>query len=140
MATFNASTLQDIQYSGDCPLATAHGSYTMASTASGSVIRLNKLYAGTKIVDAHMVCGDTGAGQAGSTTIALGFEYVNGEAGGAADSFIAATDVSQAATSTRMAKPPVTLAYDAYIIATLAGGTAATAQLDTVMTYEFKGK
>jgi hypothetical protein len=43
------------------------------------------------------------------------------------------------AASTRMAAAPVTLDYDAYIIATIGGG-AATGQVDVDVIFEFKGK
>jgi hypothetical protein len=135
MATINAPSLQDTVYSGDCPLAAAHGYVTLAAAASGDKIRLNKVYAGTKVMDARLITGDLGTG----TTMSLGFEYVNGEAGGSATAFLGATDVASAAASTQTAAAPVTLAYDAYIIATI-GGAAATGQVDTVVTYEFKGK
>jgi hypothetical protein len=135
MSIINAPSLQDTVYSGECPLAAAHGYVTLAAAQIGDVIRLNKVYAGTKVFDARMVAADLGTG----TTLALGFEYANGEAGGSATAFLAATDVATAASSTQMSAKPVTLAYDAYIIATVAGG-AATGQLDTVLTYEFKGK
>lgn len=139
MATINAPSLLDVVYSGDCPLAAAHGYVTLAAQASGTTIRLNKLYAGTKILDARMIAADMNA-STGTNTISLGFEYCNGESGGAVDSFIPATDVAAAATSTQMAVKPVTLLYDAYIIAVTAGSAACTGALDTVVTYEFKGK
>ena len=135
MATINAPSLNDQVYSGDCPLAAAHGYATLASAQIGDKVRLNKLFAGTKIFAADMIAADMGTG----TTIALGFEYVNGESGGTTTAFIAATDVATAASTTRKVFKPVTLAYDAYVIATIAGG-AATGDLDTVLTYEFKGK
>jgi hypothetical protein len=135
MATINAPSLQDIVYSGDCPLAVAHGYVTLAAAAIGDKVRLNKVYAGTKIYDARMVAEDLGTG----TTLKLGFEYVNGEAGGDDAAFLAATDVASAASSNQTPKKPVTLAYDAYIIATVGGG-AASGALDTMVTYEFKGK
>jgi hypothetical protein len=134
MATINAPSLQDIVYSGDCPLANAHGYVTLAAAAIADKVRLNKVYAGTKIYDVKMVFDDLGTG----TTVAVGFEYVNGESGGSTTAFLPATDVATAAGSARSAAAPVTLAYDAYIIATIAGGTA-TGKLDVVSTYEFKG-
>lgn len=134
MSTINAPSLQDTLYSGDCPLAAAHGYITLAAAASGDKIRLNRLFAGTKITDARMIADDLGTG----TTMALGFEYVNGELGGSATAILGATDVASAASSTRTAIAPITLAYDAYIIATV-GGAAATGKLDTVIEYEFKG-
>lgn len=135
MATINAPSLLDTQYSGDCPLANAHGYITLASAQVGDKVRLNKLYAGTKIYDTHMVFADLGTG----TTVSIGYEYANGEAGGSATALLAATDVATAAGDARGKHAPVTLAYDAYIIATIGGG-AATGQLDTALTYEFKGK
>ncbi|CAB4122876.1 hypothetical protein UFOVP33_69 [uncultured Caudovirales phage] len=135
MSTINAPSLQDTQYSGDCPLAAAHGYITLAAAQIGDKVRLNKLYAGTKIYDAKMVFADLGTG----TTVKLGFEYVNGESGGNDAALLPATDVATAAGSARSAAAPFVLAYDAYIIATVAGG-AATGQLDTAVTYEFKGK
>lgn len=135
MATINAPSLLDTVYSGDCPLANAHGYITLAAAASGDKVRLNKVYAGTKVYDVKMVFADLGTG----TTVSVGYEYVNGEAGGSATAFLGATDVATAAGVANSAVAPVTLAYDAYITATI-GGAAATGQLDVVTTYEFKGK
>lgn len=135
MATLNAPSLQDTVYSGDCPLAAAHGYITLASASSGDKIRLNKVYAGTKVYDVKMVFGDLGTG----TTMSVGFEYINGESGGSATAFLPATDVATAAGSARSAAAPVVLAYDAYITATIGGGSA-TGQLDVTTIYEFKGK
>lgn len=134
MATLNAPTLQDVQYSGDCPLANAQGSITLAAAAIADKVRLVKLYAGTKIYDVRMINAALGAG----STVSLGFEYVDGTAGGGAAVLLAATSTASAA-STRASVAPVTLAYDAYITATV-GGAAATGLLDVVVTYEFKGK
>lgn len=134
MATINAPTLQDTQYSGDCPLAPAHGVVTLAAAAIGDVVRLVKLYAGTKIHESYMVNAALGA----STQVSLGFQYANGEAGGSATALIAATATSTAG-KIRSVAAPVTLEYDAYIIATVSGA-AATGKLDAVMFYEFKGK
>ncbi len=135
MATINAPTLQETQYSGDCPLAVAHGSVTLASAAIADKVRLVKLYAGTKLYDVHMVFADLGTG----TTVSVGYEYVNGEAGGSATALLAATDVATAAGDANSKFAPITLAYDAFITATIGGGTA-TGQLDVMTTFEFKGK
>ena len=135
MATINVPSLLDTVYSGDCPLANAHGYITLAAAASGDKVRLNKVYAGTKVYDVKMVFADLGTG----TTVSIGYEYVNGESGGSATTFLPATDVATAAGVANSGVAPVTLAYDAYIIATI-GGAAATGQLDVVTTYEFKGK
>lgn len=134
MATINAPTLLDVVYSGDCPFAAAHGQATLASAAIGDKVRLNKLFAGTKIYGVKLVNAALGMG----TTVSVGFEYVDGQAGGGAAALIAATSTASAATR-EGATAPVTLAYDAYVTATV-GGAAATGQIDTVVTYEFKGK
>lgn len=134
MATINAPTLLDTQYSGDCPAAYAHGSVTLAAAAIADKVRLVKLYAGTKIYEANMINAALGA----STTVSAGFEYVNGEAGGSATALIPATSTASAARVESSVKP-VVLAYDAYIIATV-GGAAATGALDVTIAYEFKGK
>jgi len=134
MATINAPTLQDVIYSGDCPLAVAHGQATLAAAQIGDKVRLNKVYAGTKVYDAALINAALGA----STTVKLGFEYVNGEAGGNDAAFLAATS-TVAVGKQRSNAAPVTMAYDAYIIATI-GGAAATGQIDSVLTFEFKGK
>lgn len=134
MSTINAPTLQDVIYSGDCPLAVAHGSATLAAAQIGDKVRLNKVYAGTKVYDAKLISGALGAG----VTIDLGFEYVNGEAGGNAAAFLDNADCA-AAGRDESAAAPITMAYDAYIIATI-GGAAATGQINSVLTFEFKGK
>jgi hypothetical protein len=134
MATINAPSLLDTQYSGDCPLAVAHGYATLAAAATTDKIRLVKLYAGSKIYRVDTVFADMGTG----TTLDVGFEYVNGEAGGSATAFATAIDTDPAGTSSHLFAP-VTLAYDAYIIATV-GGAASTGALNVMTTFEFKGK
>lgn len=135
MATINAPSLQDTQYSGECPLANAHGYMTLAAAAVGDKVRLNKLYQGTKIYDVKLVNAALGA----STTVSLGFEYVDGQAGGSATALLPATSTAAAAGTRSGAVAPITLEYDAYIIATI-GGAAATGKIDSVVTFEFKGK
>jgi len=134
MATINAPTLLDTQYSGDCPLAVAHGQATLAAAQVNDKVRLVKLYAGTKIYRVDTVFADMGT----DTTLDIGFEYVNGEAGGSATAFATAIDTDPAGTSSHVFAP-VTLAYDAYIIATVKGG-ASTGALNVMATFEFKGK
>lgn len=133
MATFNAPSLQDTQYSGDCPAAFAHGAYTFAAEAAASKVRLLKLFAGTKIYSAKMINAALGA----TTTVSLGYEYVNAEAGGGAAALIAAT-ATDAAARTDSIKAPITLAYDAYITATTAVA-AVTGQFDVVIGFEHRG-
>lgn len=136
MATINAPTLQNVQYSGDCPLAIAHGQVELASAQIADKVRLVKLYAGSKIYDMHVVFDDLGGTGA---ILDVGFEYVNGESGGAANTFFNDIDVATAAGNVRGGFFPVTLDYDAYITATVAGA-AQTGTLEVMVTYEFKGK
>ena len=133
MATFNAPSLQDTVYSGDCPLAVAHGYATLAAAANDKV-RLLKLFAGTKIFSLDTVFADLGT----NTGLDIGFEYANGESGSDSTAFAEAIDADPAGT-TRHTFKPVTLAYDAYIIATVTTAAAA-GDLDVMLTYEFKGK
>lgn len=133
MSVINAPTLQDAVYSGDCPLAVAHGTATLAAAQVGDKVRLNKVYAGTKVYGAKLVNAALGA----NVVVDLGFEYANGEAGGVANAFLNDADGS-AAGSHESAAAPITLAYDAYIVATIAGA-AATGKIDSVVTFEFKG-
>ena len=135
MATINAPSLMNTQYSGECPLAAAHGYIALAAAQIADKVRLVKLYAGTKIYSAKMVNAALGAG----STVSIGFEYVDGQAGGAVDSFIAATSTAAAAVTREGAIQPFVLMYDAYVTATIAGA-AATGQLDAILTYEFKGQ
>ncbi len=134
MSVINAPTLQDTVYSGDCPLAVAHGSATLAAAQVGDKVRLNKLFAGTKVYGAKLINAALGAG----VLVDLGFEYANGEAGGVANAFLNDVDGS-AAGRNESAAAPLTLAYDAYVVATIAGA-AATGKIDSVLTYEFKGQ
>ena len=134
MATINAFTLQDIAYSGEAPLAVAHGSATLAAAAINDKVRLSKVFAGTKVMDVKLVNAALGA----STTVKLGFEYANGEAGSNDAAFIPATSTVSAG-AIRSNAAPVFLDYDAYITATVGGG-AATGKIDVVLTYEPRGK
>ncbi|WP_025915804.1 hypothetical protein [Herminiimonas sp. CN] len=133
MATINAPTLQNVQYSGDDGSAFAHGQITLAAAQIADKVRLVKLFAGTKIYCAKMINAALGA----SSTISLGFEYVNAEAGGGAAALIPATSTAAIA-KTDSIVAPVTLDYDAYITATVAGA-AATGQFDAVISFEHRG-
>lgn len=134
MATLNASTLKDTVYSGESGLNPAHGSYALAAANINDKVRLNLLYAGTKVYDAKLINAALGSG----VTVDLGFEYANGEAGSNATQWLAAAACTNAGAN-RSAAAPIVLPYDAYVIATIKGA-AATGQIDSVITYEFVGK
>lgn len=133
MATINAPSMNDTQYSGDSVAAHSHGYITLAGAAIADKVRLVKLFAGTKIFGAKMINAALGA----SSTISLGFEYTEGQAGGGAAALIAATSTA-AALMTSSPTAPVTLLHDAYITATI-GGAAVTGQFDAVLTIEHRG-
>lgn len=133
MATINAPSIKDVQPSGDLGAIHAHGSITLAAAAIADKVRLVKLYAGTKVYTTTMINAPLGA----STTVSVGFEYVDGQAGGTATAFIPATSTVSIAKTESIVKP-IVLDYDAYVIATI-GGAAATGALDVTVLYEHKG-
>jgi hypothetical protein len=134
MATINAPTLANTEYSGEAPLAPAHGSIVLAAAPIATKVRLNRLFAGSKIYNCKMVNAALGA----STTVSVGWEYADGSAGGGAAALIPATSTAAAA-KTDSAVAPTVLTGDAYITATIAGA-AATGQLDVMTEFEFKGQ
>lgn len=134
MATINAPSLPNVQYSGEYPAAHAHGYIALAAAAIADKVRLVKLFAGTKIYSTRLI---TGATLGASTTVSVGFEYVDGQAGGGAAVLIPAT-ATTAAGSTSSIVAPITLLYDAYITATVGGGVA-TGQMDVVVVYDHVG-
>lgn len=134
MAIINAITLPENLYAGEAPVAVAHGFHTLAAAQINDVVRLCKMPAGTKVYEAKLVNAALGA----STTVSLGYEYVNGEAAANATAFLGDTSTVAAAT-TRAPGAPVILQYDAYLTATVKGG-AATGKIDAVLQYEYRGK
>lgn len=133
MATINASTLYDVQYSGDDGAVHAHGQMTLAAAQVGDKVRLVKLFAGTKLFGAKIINAALGAG----TTVSLGYELVDGTAGGGAAALIAATSTAAAARTESNSAPLLVLA-DFYITATIGGGPAS-GQLDAVILFEHRG-
>jgi hypothetical protein len=133
MATLNAPTLQDVQYSGDKGAVHSHGSYLFAAAAIADKVRLVKLYAGTKIFGAKMINAALGA----SSTISLGYENADGSAGGGAAALIAATSTAAAAKTDSLVAP-ILLTTDVYITATVAGA-AVTGQFDAILNIEHRG-
>ena len=133
MATINAPSLKDVQPSGDRGAVHAHGCITLAAAAISDKVRLVKLFAGTKVYTTTMINAALGA----STTVSVGFEYVDGQAGGTATAFIPATSTVAIAKTESIVKP-VVLDYDAYVTATVGGG-AATGALDVTVLYEHRG-
>lgn len=133
MATINAPSINDVQYSGDDGAVHAHGSITLAAAQIADKVRLVKLFAGTKIFGAKMVNAALGA----SSTISLGYENVDGTAGGSATALIPATSTAAIA-MTNSIVAPILLLVDTYITATVAGA-AVTGQFDAVVLFEHRG-
>lgn len=134
MTTFVAPTVARIQTSGEYGnLAVAHGTYTAAAAAINDNVYLVRLYAGTKIYNARLINAPLGA----STTVDLGYKHVDGQAGDSPTAFLTA-QATNAAGANQSNAVPVTLAYDAFIVATFKGA-AATGQIDAIVQYEFVG-
>lgn len=133
MATINAASLKDVQPSGDRGAMHAHGYVTLAAAAVADKVRLVKVFAGTKIFQTTLINAALGA----STTVSVGFEYVDGQAGGSATALIPAT-ATNAIAKTESIVRPIVLDYDAYITATI-GGAAATGQVDVTVLFEHRG-
>jgi hypothetical protein len=133
MATINAPSMKDVQPSGDRGAVHAHGSITLAAAAIADKVRLVKLFAGTKVFTTTMINAALGA----SSTLAIGFEYVDGQAGGTVNAFIPATSTTAIAKTESIVKP-IVLEYDAFVIATVAGA-AVTGALDVTVLFEHRG-
>lgn len=133
MATLIAPSVMAPSYSGEAPLAVAHGQMVLSAAGIGDRIRLKKVYAGTKVYEAKLVNEALGA----DSTVSLGFEYADGQGGGSDTAFLPATS-TVAAAATRSDAAPIFLERDAYIVAVVGGGVA-TGQIDSVLTFEFKG-
>lgn len=129
MATFNAPTLSRPQYTGEAPLAAAHGKFQFAAHPIGTRVRLFKLPAGSNILDFRGVFAALGAG----VTVSLGIELV--ASGIAVDTYLSAAVAANAAGNVVMGnKAPITMTEDAYVTAVV-GGAAATGLFDAVVTY-----
>lgn len=117
------------QYSGEAPLAAAHGSIEFAAHAIATRVRLFKLPVGSKILDCRTTFGGLGA----SSTIAIGIEGADSGAA-AATILLSATSTASAGNARMGNTAPYVLEEDTYIIATV-GGAAVSGQLDVVVQY-----
>lgn len=134
MTTFVAPTVARIQIAGEYGnQAVAHGVYTAAAAAINDNVYLVRLYAGTKIFSVRLINAALGA----ATTVDVGYKHVDGQAGDSPTAFLTAQATS-AAGANLSAVVPVTLANDAYIVATFKGGVA-TGQIDAIVSYEYVG-
>lgn len=115
---------------------------TAAAIASGDVVRLGVLPAGTKLQDAQAIVSTAFSA---SVTGSLGFAYVDGVDSAAvpqdAAYFLNAQTLAAAArVRANTAKAPVTLPKDAYLILTTGGAAnAKAAKLDALIEVELVG-
>lgn len=134
MATLYADQFTEILRTGSWGNANKHhASKTLAAAAINDELVLAVLPAGTKLFDLRAKIAALGA----STNLSFGWRYKGGQAGGGATALEAAASTA-AASNVRGTFIPVTLAYDAYITATVTGA-AATGQVDVILDYEYKG-
>ena len=133
MAILNAPSLLSVAYSGDAPLAPMHCTMTLAAAAVGDKVRLGKLFAKSKIHEVKLINAALGAG----STLSVGYEYTEGQAGGGAAALIPAGSTASAKCARSEAAPEL-LDNDAYLTATV-GGAAATGKIDVLVFYEFVG-
>lgn len=108
-----------------------------ANTVAGDKVRLALIPAGTKLLDANAWVEDAVA----TLTLSLGYDFADGSAGDDEAYFLSAADVAAGGRfRANQNKPPVVLAKDAYLIATLGVAVFATTnQLDVVVEYDFTG-
>jgi hypothetical protein len=133
MATITAPSVLDNAPSGEGNQSVHFGKITFAAAAIADKARLAVLPAGSRVFNIKAVNAALGA----STTISLGWENVDGSAGGSASAFLAATATSAAGVANSTAAP-VDFDKDAYLTATVGGGVA-TGQFDVTIEYEYKG-
>lgn len=107
------------------------------NTVAGDKVRLALIPAGSKLLDADAWVEDAVA----TLTLSLGFDYADGSAGDDEAYFLSAADVAAGGRfRANQNKPPLVLAKDAYLIATLGVAVFGTAnQLDVVAQYDFIG-
>ena len=128
MATFNAPSLDNVQYVGDRGSAVEHGFIDLNAAPIGTKIRLLDFSAGTKVFDVKLVNGALGAG----SKVSIGVEAFDGTSFAEAPAnLLAATDTA-AAGAARSAAAPVRYKQRFYVTATVTGA-AATGRLDVAV-------
>lgn len=138
MPTIDAANLRQPVHAGE------YGNYTkeartlneLGGVSANTTVRALFVHAGTKVTDLDLLHEDMGA----STTLAVGFEYVD-PADGAADAayFLAAASSVSAGARKSVARNKA-FTKDAYITVTLAGGTSAAGKkFDLNVGYVYSG-
>lgn len=141
MAYINAPALNDIPMGGTFSNKSAHHSRFVpaAATVAGDKVRLMRMQAGTKLLDAVAFVEDAVA----TLTLSLGYEYVDTSLSASDDAayFFSAKDVAAGGKfRADVNKAPIELVADAYLVATLGVvAFATTNKLDTIVDYDFTG-
>lgn len=117
---------------GDACMFTS--SFQAAATPIADVIRFAKLPAGVEIVNVDLVHDAMGA----SSTLSVGYEFVDSADGAAAPAFFLPAAASTAAQKRPSANHPIELNAPSYITATIGGG-AITGKVTAIIEYRFLG-
>lgn len=135
MATVNASAVGRAPMNGEYGnLCARSSSITLAAQASGDVIRFCDLPAGSEVLNVEVPNDAMG----GSTTLALGYEYLDVNDGAAQPTaFKAATSTASAGKITTSFHP-VQIERPFRLIGTI-GGAAMTGKLTAIVHYIYKG-
>lgn len=136
MADVNKDAIRrEITHSGTYGNKTGRSySYEASAVAANDKIYLGKIPAGSEICFSRLVFDDLGTG----ATLDVGWEYIDGTAGGGADVLFDGVDVSTAAGSSDYAGFTQTLERDAYLYATPLGA-AITGTLEVILDWIFHG-
>lgn len=135
MATQNANRLSKKPYSaaeGDASFFTS--SFVAVATPIADVIRWAQMPAGVEIVNVELVNDALGA----STTLNVGFEYVDSSVGSAEPAAFQAAASKVSAGKSSGAFHPRTFNDDIYITSTVAGG-AITGKVSAIIHYRSIG-
>lgn len=135
MSALNASTKYNLQFFGEQGNASvALGKYVAASAQIADTIDLLTMpEGGLTVTSAHLINAALGA----SSTVALGWRYLDGSAGGSATAFFGQTATSSAG-RINSTNAPIDVEKAIVIYATVAGG-AITGQIDVVVQYVVRG-
>lgn len=131
MAVILGDNINDLQQYGHYGnLSVASGGKTLAAAAIADTVDLLKIDGPVEIEDVHMINAALGA----ATTIALGWRYQDGTAGGGAAVIFAAA-ATNAAGRVNMDKAPHKTNKSIVIYATVGGGVA-TGRIDIAARYK----
>lgn len=109
-------------------------SFVAAATPIADVIRFAKMPAGVEIISVDLMHDAMGA----SSTLSVGYDYVNSADGSAAPAFFLAAAASTSKQKRFSAEHPIEFQVPTYITATVGGG-AITGKVTALINYRFVG-